>query len=72
VLVRKDLESTGIAGLPRRGFPTAGLARSLEASLAWGGLNKASLIGAGRLGSLLAASLALLCKKLAEAIAHGG
>jgi redox-sensing transcriptional repressor len=53
VLVRKDLESTGIAGLPRKGFPTSELLRCLEESLAWGGLNKACLIGAGRLGSAL-------------------
>jgi redox-sensing transcriptional repressor len=53
VLVRKDLESTGIAGQPRRGFRTSELLRSLEESLAWGGLNKACLIGAGRLGSAL-------------------
>ncbi len=53
VLVRKDLESTGVAGVPRRGFPAPMLARRLEASLAWGGLNKACLIGAGRLGTTL-------------------
>ncbi len=53
VLVRKDLESTGVAGVPRRGFPAPLLARRLEDSLAWGGLNKACLIGAGRLGSTL-------------------
>jgi len=56
VLVRKDLESTGIAGVPRRGFPAAELARGLESSLAWGGLNKACLIGAGRLGAALLAN----------------
>jgi redox-sensing transcriptional repressor len=53
VLVRKDLESTGVAGVPRRGFPAPLLARRLESSLAWGGLNKACLIGAGRLGVTL-------------------
>jgi redox-sensing transcriptional repressor len=53
VLVRKDLESTGVAGIPRRGFPASALARRLEASLAWGGLNKACLLGAGRLGGAL-------------------
>jgi redox-sensing transcriptional repressor len=53
ILVRKDLESTGIIGVPRRGFPAAELLRSLEASLAWGGLNKACLIGTGRLGATL-------------------
>ena len=53
VLVRKDLESTGISGQPRRGFRTSELLRSLEESLAWGGLNKACLIGAGRLGAAL-------------------
>ena len=53
VLVRKDLEATGVSGVPRRGFPAAELLRGLEASLDWGGLNKACLIGAGRLGSAL-------------------
>jgi redox-sensing transcriptional repressor len=53
VLVRKDLEATGITGVPRRGFPAAELLRSLDASLAWGGLNKACLVGVGRLGSSL-------------------
>jgi redox-sensing transcriptional repressor len=32
------------------------LVRSLESSLAWGGLNKACLIGAGRLGAALLAN----------------
>jgi redox-sensing transcriptional repressor len=53
VLVRKDLQSTGVTGVPRRGFPAPLLARRLEASLAWGGLNKACLIGTGRLGVTL-------------------
>jgi redox-sensing transcriptional repressor len=53
VLVRKDLQSTGVAGVPRRGFPAPLLALRLKASLAWGGLNKACLIGTGRLGLAL-------------------
>lgn len=53
IQVRKDLAVTGIVGKPRVGYPTAGLAASIERFLGWDKNLKAIVVGAGNLGSAL-------------------
>jgi len=53
VQVRKDLETTGTTGTPRRGFPVAELRRRLESCLGWSVRTEAVLVGAGHLGASL-------------------
>jgi redox-sensing transcriptional repressor len=52
-LVRKDLESISVVGRRRVGFTLSELVRGIEASLGYGGLNRAFLMGAGSLGTAL-------------------
>ena len=52
-LVRKDLESISVVGRRRVGFTLSELVRGIEASLGYGGLNRAFLLGAGSLGTAL-------------------
>jgi redox-sensing transcriptional repressor len=52
-LVRKDLESISVVGRRRVGFTLSELIRGIEASLGYGGLNRAFLMGAGSLGTAL-------------------
>jgi|SRR5271157_396902 len=51
--VRKDIESTGIVGKPRVGYPLGDLVRWLENFLGWNRPKAAVLAGAGSLGSAL-------------------
>jgi redox-sensing transcriptional repressor len=53
VIVRKDLAVTGVAGIPRRGFPVAGLITAIEQFLGWDNQTKAVLVGVGNLGTAL-------------------
>jgi len=53
VIVRKDLAVTGIAGMPRRGFPVAELIQAIEKFLGWDNQTKAVLVGVGNLGAAL-------------------
>lgn len=53
ILVRKDLELTGISGTPRVGFNIQDLIVSIEDFLGWGRMVDACLIGAGQLGVAL-------------------
>ncbi len=53
VIVRKDLAVTGVAGVPRRGFPIAELIAAIEQFLGWDNQTKAVLVGAGNLGTAL-------------------
>lgn len=56
VLVRKDLAVVASEqGKPRLGFDTAVLIRDIDAFLGYGNRNEAILVGAGALGSALAA-----------------
>lgn len=52
-LVRKDLESIAVVGRRRVGFTISELLRGIEASLGYGGINRAFLLGAGNLGAAL-------------------
>jgi redox-sensing transcriptional repressor len=51
--VRKDLETTGVAGKPKVGFAVNELLRSIETFLGWDRPKEAILVGAGSLGSAL-------------------
>jgi redox-sensing transcriptional repressor len=51
--VRKDLESAGISGRPRIGYPVRGIVDGIEEFLGWKKANEAFLVGAGSLGSAL-------------------
>jgi redox-sensing transcriptional repressor len=51
--VRKDLESTGMAGKPKVGYPLGDLVRWIEDFLGWNNAKDAFLVGAGSLGSAL-------------------
>jgi redox-sensing transcriptional repressor len=53
ILVRKDLELTGINGTPRVGFRVQDLISSIEDFLGWGATLDACLVGAGQLGTAL-------------------
>jgi redox-sensing transcriptional repressor len=53
ILVRKDLELTGISGTPRVGFKVRDLIVAIEHFLGWHGKLDACLVGVGRLGSSL-------------------
>lgn len=53
ILVRKDLELTGISGTPRVGFHVRDLIGSIEKLLGWGRTLDACLVGAGQLGAAL-------------------
>lgn len=53
ILVRKDLELTGISGTPRVGFKVRDLIGAIEQFLGWQGVLDACLVGAGRLGTAL-------------------
>ena len=53
VIVRKDLAVTGVAGIPRRGFPIAELITAIERFLGWDNQTKAVLVGVGNLGTAL-------------------
>ena len=55
IQVRKDLASTGIEGRPKVGFSIDELIGSITHSLGWDNLTEALIIGAGNLGSALAA-----------------
>ena len=53
ILVRKDLELTGISGTPRIGFRISDLIRSIESFLGWAASTDAFLFGVGQLGTAL-------------------
>jgi redox-sensing transcriptional repressor len=53
ILVRKDLELTGISGTPRVGYPISALLKAIEDFLGWDDVLHAFLIGAGKLGTAL-------------------
>lgn len=53
VIVRKDLAVTGVAGMPRRGFPVGELIQAIERFLGWQHQTKAVLVGVGNLGAAL-------------------
>ena len=55
IQVRKDLASTGIEGKPKIGFSIDELIVAITHSLGWDNLTEALIIGAGNLGSALAA-----------------
>lgn len=54
IQVRKDLESIGVTGQPRVGFPVAELIQAIERFLGWDNATDAFIIGAGHLGAALA------------------
>jgi redox-sensing transcriptional repressor len=53
ILVRKDLELTGISGVPRVGFRINDLVSAIEKFLGWGRALDTCLVGAGQLGAAL-------------------
>jgi len=53
ILVRKDLELTGISGTPRVGFRVRDLVLAIEKFLGWGRVLDTCLVGAGQLGAAL-------------------
>lgn len=53
ILVRKDLELTGINGVPRVGFRINDLVSAIEKFLGWGRALDTCLVGAGQLGAAL-------------------
>jgi redox-sensing transcriptional repressor len=53
ILVRKDLELTGVSGTPRVGFRVKDLIGSIEKFLGWGQVLDTCLVGAGQLGAAL-------------------
>ena len=55
IQVRKDLASTGVEGRPKVGFSIEELIVSITHSLGWDNAAEALIIGAGNLGSALAA-----------------
>ncbi|MEN6336094.1 MAG: redox-sensing transcriptional repressor Rex, partial [Phycisphaerales bacterium] len=54
IQVRQDLESIGVTGQPRVGFPVAELIQAIERFLGWDNVTDAFIIGAGHLGTALA------------------
>lgn len=55
ILVRKDLELTGIAGTRKIGYSIPDLIRAIESFLGWGDTLDTFLIGVGQLGTALLA-----------------
>ena len=55
IQVRKDLASTGIEGRPKVGFSIEELISSITHALGWDNLTESLIVGAGNLGSALAA-----------------
>ena len=55
IQVRKDLASTGVEGRPKTGFPIDELIVSITHALGWDNSTDALIIGAGNLGSAIAA-----------------
>ena len=55
IQVRKDLASTGIEGRPKVGFSIEELISSITHARGWDNLTEALIVGAGNLGSALAA-----------------
>ena len=53
IIVRKDVELTGIKGLPGVGYPTGKLICAIRNYLGWDQRRPACLVGAGSLGSAL-------------------
>lgn len=53
VLTRKDLAMAGVAGKPRRGYPSRELCEAINRSLGWDSATDAVLIGTGSLGMAL-------------------
>jgi redox-sensing transcriptional repressor len=53
ILVRKDLELTGISGTPRVGFRIRDLISAIEVFLGWKKILDACIVGAGQLGTAL-------------------
>jgi redox-sensing transcriptional repressor len=53
ILVRKDLEVTGLAGKPKTGYDIDELIQAINAFIGWADEVRAVLIGAGNLGSAL-------------------
>lgn len=51
--VRKDLETTGIVGKPKVGYPVGDLINAIEKFLGWDKTRDAFLVGAGPLGRAL-------------------
>jgi redox-sensing transcriptional repressor len=51
--VRKDIETTGLVGKPKVGYPVRRLIEAIEAFLGWDRLTDAFLVGAGNLGAAL-------------------
>lgn len=54
IQVRKDLAITGIAGRPKKGYPTGELMNAINRFLGWDTIQKAVIVGAGNLGTALA------------------
>ena len=53
IQIRKDIESTGVVGRPKVGYPIVLLLRGIEDFLGWNNTKEAFLVGAGSLGSAL-------------------
>lgn len=55
IQVRKDISSTGVEGKPKIGFEISELTKRITQVLGWDTLTDAVIVGAGNLGSALAA-----------------
>lgn len=55
IQVRKDISSTGVEGKPKIGFEISELTKRITEVLGWDSLTDAVIVGAGNLGSALAA-----------------
>ena len=55
IQVRKDISSTGVEGKPKIGFEISELTKRITQVLGWDSLTDAVIVGAGNLGSALAA-----------------
>lgn len=53
IVVRKDLAVTGVAGMPRRGFPAVDMISAIKTFLGWDNTTDAILCGVGSLGKAL-------------------
>ena len=53
ILVRKDIECTGIVGRPKTGYTVTDLIAAIETFLNWDNLTDAFLVGVGHLGSAI-------------------
>ena len=53
ILVRKDLQTTGIVGKPKIGFDLKELMKAINSFLNWDNTNDAFLVGVGRLGQAI-------------------